>query len=1778
MNYIVKSIVETIIDAVKTNKEETMVKINGFEDINIYLQVAKILSEEFEKRQLSYEIKLAKSKKVYFEKKSDELRNCIDAMERKGWVADTESVTHFRNLHESNVLVLMGTEEEEDNSGLKNFYTITQEYVLDKIKKRYSEVFNETIYDFSDEDKRKVDRLYSDLFKFVAPDIYLLSSLDEEWRGQIATIDDFIDKFYETLPKWGLPYRKEEKIRSSKIAGRKNLFEKEYKFISRQMFKQFSDKKYESYENKLKIYDSDENKYNSTWDGWREQQINSYEEMSRILMAFIRGENIEENRKKLLKFDFSIIQDILDIKESRSSSKKNDKVYTYSGEPLIVFSKILLNTLANLQKEDILIAAIGVEIKAAEIKCPLSEIEDEEAAEILRKEWEKVCRHTNGVVDYINLRNFELSGNKVRFQMEKSDIFCPSCGKKYIYDGENISAEAVVTSASQNKKLSTIEIELKFYDEQNSDITGKIKRNVSNKFKWVFTQESDWLNNFSDLCSYVEKNDKADKFVPLSESKEIKKLFFSKSEEEFFDYYNENELDFSFNILEDINKRADYDNADDGLKKIISKFNELGQNYSEFIEKIYTRGFYSELTLNENSSLNELKNDYIAVGKMLKKYSVPEKFKWILTAYIYSFCIVEKKEVYTSDEPAECLIVPPWHPATLEKIVEKNKFFLDGCEEWWQKNNENIKNSKDIKTEQFIENLFEMSRIRSSLDLFPDNEKQYIGNMKSFGLFSIFGRGDLKYHIRLRDLIKKDAVFDDDFDTREIMNMSDDAKMLYGILKDYQKAFTYSFKNLSLVFVDPEQLQPIIAALYRFTQEIRKKYPDDIIDISLKILVKPNNKGGKNYLAYWIDEFFARDENIKIRAYINEWTKNEDIDDLLTNNNDIIFLMKLLKVDNLKFLKVKDDFKDDVCSCKFPIVYKPSPVSSTSFKTKRIIELSQPSFKAAFIHTQIVRKVKDLEADTSDDYIAVRELYIDREGRELVYKSHDKAYWVVCIDSGIDGALLKCDDDMEHKGTYSIIGFSTGKGEYGQYNLTVTARKSILDVIQKKLEKRLYKIFKWDEEKIKIAAKHCIEEAGSLDGISLLSAINMNDYKINEFMAYVLTSFIERKNNDDKTLKIIINLDSYEHWFSEKTENSKNGQKTRPDFLVLEAEQNEYGKLLINANVIECKLSKVSNSTGHKEKAIKQVERGIERLSYLFRPASDSIMRRYWYAQLYRALAFAKITFGNNTSEFQKISSGLRKILDGSFEINWSGKILGFWIDMEEEQSENITLGNGMECVDVSQCEIQKMLLGDDLPEVEFVNVPEDIVFDNEIADENSKKYEKEIEKELEEIYRGSNEQIVGKMEVNIIDDDVKRGVEEKTDDKEQENKEQKVDEVEDEIISKVATTQEQMENSYEAKNEINTYYLEDIRVYMGKNKAGEKIYWEFGNKNLANRHILITGMSGQGKTYCIQTMLYELSKSNISSVIFDYTEGFRPDQLEGEFKDKMDGKITQHIVKRDKVPINPFRRQEIEIAGEKMTETSSDVANRFANIITHVYGFGDQQFAAIFEATRQGIEKYGERMNMFYFEKELRNIQSEFKSAQSVLSKMTPFLRSDLFGENQEFDWSEVFYPDEAAMTVFQLTEIDTQLQIIITELMLWDAFYYTKKYGNKNKPFVVVLDEAQNLSHKDNSPSNKILLEGRKFGWSAWYATQSLKVLDDEEVTRLLNAPFKIYFKPIDDEIQKMSKRLEPSEPNKWVTALKNLKKGQCIISGDRLNSFGVFGTARPTVTDIVPFEERD
>ena len=176
-------------------------------------------------------------------------------------------------------------------------------------------------------------------------------------------------------------------------------------------------------------------------------------------------------------------------------------------------------------------------------------------------------------------------------------------------------------------------------------------------------------------------------------------------------------------------------------------------------------------------------------------------------------------------------------------------------------------------------------------------------------------------------------------------------------------------------------------------------------------------------------------------------------------------------------------------------------------------------------------------------------------------------------------------------------------------------------------------------------------------------------------------------------------------------------------------------------------------------------------------------------------------------------------------------------------------------------------------------------------------------------------------------------------------------------------------------------------------------------------------------------------------------------DQLEEEFVNKMGNHINQRVCKFENVPINPFKRHFIEFAGQKFPEKDSDIAARFANIMTHVYKFGDQQSAAIFDAVRIGLSKYKDGMNMKHFQEELENEKQANKSAQTVISKMQPFFYSIEFEEDSDFDWGDVLYPSESTATIFQLTAIDRDMQVIITELMLWDLWYYSTKNGSKEK-----------------------------------------------------------------------------------------------------------------------------
>ena len=82
----------------------------------------------------------------------------------------------------------------------------------------------------------------------------------------------------------------------------------------------------------------------------------------------------------------------------------------------------------------------------------------------------------------------------------------------------------------------------------------------------------------------------------------------------------------------------------------------------------------------------------------------------------------------------------------------------------------------------------------------------------------------------------------------------------------------------------------------------------------------------------------------------------------------------------------------------------------------------------------------------------------------------------------------------------------------------------------------------------------------------------------------------------------------------------------------------------------------------------------------------------------------------------------------------------------------------------------------------------------------------------------------------------------------------------------------------------------------------------------------------------------------------------------------------------------------------------------------------------------------------------------------------------------------------------------------------------------------------------------------------------------MKSDEVVRLLQASFKLYFKPTDNEMVKIAKQLDVTGEVDWLPEVQKLKKGQFIAVGDKMKPNGTVGPAAPVLTSVTSFEERE
>lgn len=350
---------------------------------------------------------------------------------------------------------------------------------------------------------------------------------------------------------------------------------------------------------------------------------------------------------------------------------------------------------------------------------------------------------------------------------------------------------------------------------------------------------------------------------------------------------------------------------------------------------------------------------------------------------------------------------------------------------------------------------------------------------------------------------------------------------------------------------------------------------------------------------------------------------------------------------------------------------------------------------------------------------------------------------------------------------------------------------------------------------------------------------------------------------------------------------------------------------------------------------------------------------------------------------------------------------------------------------------------------------------------------------------------------------------------------------------------------------------ISKCRVEIGTDVlSGDKVYWEYGNKDLANRHMIIFGSSGQGKTYCIEGLMMSLSDSSINSLVVDYTNGFLPTHLEPEFVEKM--KPKSNVLCNEPFSMSPFRAQKQDFGGIHIEEKPHMVAGRVASVFNKVYSsIGEKQIAVLVDVIEHGVSTYGASYSL---QNMLDDLMEEETVGPTLAAKLSPLVKSNLFSSDSNKSWESVFNTSENKTTIMQLVSLSHDISMLCTEFLLWDLYSYACSYGNKNNPIPIVLDEVQNLDHRLESPLGKMLTEGRKFGVSLILATQTLSMLRKDEQDRLFQASHKLFFAPAKTETKTYARILELSVPGTkqvdWENQLADLAKGQCLSVGYHLD----------------------
>jgi len=342
----------------------------------------------------------------------------------------------------------------------------------------------------------------------------------------------------------------------------------------------------------------------------------------------------------------------------------------------------------------------------------------------------------------------------------------------------------------------------------------------------------------------------------------------------------------------------------------------------------------------------------------------------------------------------------------------------------------------------------------------------------------------------------------------------------------------------------------------------------------------------------------------------------------------------------------------------------------------------------------------------------------------------------------------------------------------------------------------------------------------------------------------------------------------------------------------------------------------------------------------------------------------------------------------------------------------------------------------------------------------------------------------------------------------------------------------------YKAKTLLPLPPLETPRgqtaVLIGEEtESGREVYWDPSPvSGMPNPHLMIIGESGYGKSYLAQCVIAELARRNIPSVVFDYGQGFASDTVPPEFTEfAMPVEIS---ASERGISLNPLTIYDADIRGPV------NVAVRVSDTFSRIYNIGIQQHSLLRDTILTAFEDRGiyeeDKSTWTNNPPSLSDVMlvleriskdkgyTERTTATKLKSHISTFFIFNTFRETGERVSWQSLAERKNSVCVIQLKGLEGKTGKVVTEFLLWDLYNHLISSGPQPLHLFCVLDEAHNLSFEKDSPVEKLVREGRKFGMGLILASQQP---EDFSVTAYSNTSSKLVFQIFDDR-GRISKQL--------------------------------------------------